>query len=364
MNRRVGGITTALAVIFMFNCPVLASPDANNSNSTQIQGANSSQATQVKDENKVDIDGQIQNLEISIEKLDSQIEGTLKNIDDNNNEITKTEDDIKKLQDQINYAENDIKDHKKVLNERARAFYISGIDGYMQLLIDSKNFDDFISRADSIKRIIGFDKNIIDDLNGKKQNIVEQKEKLQEKNKNLIMLKTDNEKKLAKLNEDKENEKKLIDQLQIQQKAIVMNNELNMKLANNNVSISSLSVGSLPSQDNGVINYSYKFLGIPYLWGGNTPDGFDCSGFLQYVYAHFGVKIRRTTYDQIKDGIEISRNQLQPGDLVFFGTADDPHHVGMYIGNGMYIHAPHTGDVIKISVLANRSDYLTARRVK
>lgn len=353
MNRRVGVIATALVVNLMFNFKVLASPDTNNIDVSKTQSTNSSQATQVNG----GIDAQIQNLESSIEKLDSQIEQTLKNIDDNNNGIIKTENDIKKLQDQINYAENDIKDHKSVLNKRARAFYINGIDGYMEIIMNSKNFDDFISRVDSIKRIIGFDEDVITDLNKKKQTIVEQKEKMQQENKNLLALKADNEKKLAKLNEDKENQKKLIDQLQIQQKIIAMNGELKL-------SSGDLSLDSLPSKDNDVINYSYKFLGTPYLWGGTTPSGFDCSGFVQYVYANFGVKIGRTTYDQIKDGTEVPINQLQPGDLVFFGTSSDPHHVGMYIGSGMYIHAPHTGDVIKVSELVNRGDYLIARRVR
>jgi peptidoglycan DL-endopeptidase CwlO len=351
MNRRVGVIATALVVNLMFNSTVLASPDTNNSDVSKTQSINSSQSTQVNG----GIDAQIQNLEGSIEKLDSQIEQTLKNIDDNNTGITKTENDIKKLQDQINYAENDIKDHKTVLNKRARAFYISGIDGYMEIIMDSKNFDDFISRVDSVKRIISYDEDIITNLDIKKKAIVEQKEKLQQENKNLLVLKTENEKKLAKLNEDKENQKKLIEQLKI----VAMNDELKGKLASLNI-----SVDSLPSKDNAVISYSYKFLGIPYLWGGTTPSGFDCSGFVQYVYANFGVKIGRTTYDQIKDGSEVQINQLQPGDLVFFGTSDDPHHVGMYIGNGLYIHAPHTGDIIKISQLSNRGDYLTARRVK
>jgi peptidoglycan DL-endopeptidase CwlO len=97
------------------------------------------------------------------------------------------------------------------------------------------------------------------------------------------------------------------------------------------------------------------------LWGGTTPSGFDCSGFTQYVYRHFGVSLGRTTYDQINNGYAVSKDQLQPGDLVFFGTGS-PTHVGIYVGNGMYINAPHTGDVVKIASV-NRSDFITGRRV-
>lgn len=98
------------------------------------------------------------------------------------------------------------------------------------------------------------------------------------------------------------------------------------------------------------------------MWGGTTPEGFDCSGFTQYVYKHFGISIGRTTKDQIYDGVGVSRDQLQSGDLVFYGKNGIPSHMGIYLGNGMYIHAPRTGDVIKISPYG-RADYITARRI-
>lgn len=105
-----------------------------------------------------------------------------------------------------------------------------------------------------------------------------------------------------------------------------------------------------------LINYAYNFLGIPYVWGGTTPSGFDCSGFTSYVYRAFGYNIGRTTYDQINVGTPVSRDQLKPGDLVF------PHagHVGIYIGNGQIIHSPQTGDVLKISPIWQ---FYAARRV-
>ncbi|MBU3114850.1 C40 family peptidase, partial [Clostridium lacusfryxellense] len=86
-------------------------------------------------------------------------------------------------------------------------------------------------------------------------------------------------------------------------------------------------------------------------------------GFTQYVYAHFGISVGRATFHQIKDGVQVSRDNLQAGDLVFFGTFANPHHMGIYVGDNNYIHAPHTGDVIKISPMG-RKDYVTARRVK
>lgn len=112
-----------------------------------------------------------------------------------------------------------------------------------------------------------------------------------------------------------------------------------------------------------VVNCVHKYLGVPYVWGGTTPKGFDCSGLMQYVYNEVGIKISRTTYTQVKEGIEVSKDNLRPGDLVFFAKCGNVHHVGMYIGNGNMIHAPQTGDVVKIVSLSSRKDYLTARRI-
>ena len=84
---------------------------------------------------------------------------------------------------------------------------------------------------------------------------------------------------------------------------------------------------------------------------------------MQYVYKQMGYDISRTTYTQINDGTAVSKSNLQPGDLVFFGDSSSPHHVGMYIGNGQYLHAPRTGDVVKISNLNDRTDYAGARRI-
>lgn len=100
-----------------------------------------------------------------------------------------------------------------------------------------------------------------------------------------------------------------------------------------------------------VIQMAKQYMGTKYVWGGTTPAGFDCSGFVQYLYGKQGIKLPRTTYEQIKVGQHIDRKGLQPGDIVFFSANGDVHHEGLYIGNNQFIHAPHTGDVVKISSL-------------
>ncbi|MCW6060823.1 C40 family peptidase [Clostridium sporogenes] len=109
-----------------------------------------------------------------------------------------------------------------------------------------------------------------------------------------------------------------------------------------------INVGQVKAAATGqdIVNYAKQFQGVPYVWGGTSPSGFDCSGFVQYVYRNAaGINLPRVDVDQIKAGTPVSRNDLQPGDLI------SPHrgHIGIYIGNGKMIHAPQTGDVVKIS---------------
>lgn len=121
---------------------------------------------------------------------------------------------------------------------------------------------------------------------------------------------------------------------------------------------------------NKVISTAKSLVGTPYVWGGESPreGGFDCSGFTQYVFKQVGYSLNRTSTDQARNGIYVSRANIQPGDLIFYsfkanGVID---HVGIYIGNGQMINSPKPGDSVKIVNVGTsywRSRFVTARRI-
>jgi len=113
---------------------------------------------------------------------------------------------------------------------------------------------------------------------------------------------------------------------------------------------SSIKASNGNSKADEIISYAKQFLGRPYEHGGgNPPNSFDCSSFVSYVFSHFGINLTAYTYDMINQGTRISISNIQPGDVLFFYNTG---HCGIYIGNDQFIHAPHTGDVVKISTFS------------
>ncbi len=110
------------------------------------------------------------------------------------------------------------------------------------------------------------------------------------------------------------------------------------------------------------VKIARRFLGVRYVYGGASPHGFDCSGLVQYVYRKLGVRLPHYTFSQFRLGRRVSRRGLRPGDLVFMNGVQ---HVGVYAGGNRFIHAPRSGDVVKVSRLTGwyASAYVGARRI-
>ena len=157
------------------------------------------------------------------------------------------------------------------------------------------------------------------------------------------------------VNEKIEKAKVLLEQKKLEEEDISEGKEKARHKKSN--TLTQLGQGAFVGRVQEILNEAYKHIGKNYVWGATGVESFDCSGFTQYVYEHAaGMDISRTTYSQINIGKEVKEEELQPGDLVF----PHPGHVGIYVGNGQMIHAPHTGDVIKVGPIGN---FYAGRRI-
>jgi peptidoglycan hydrolase CwlO-like protein len=414
MRKRILPLLIAIGLAMSVSRPILAETLTQklDNQKKQLQQQQASYSIIQKNSEK---------LSISIEMLDSDIENTYYSIDNAKKEINSTQKKIDKTTRDIVAAQDNIKGEEALFNQRMRVMYMNGADSYVEILLDSKGIEDLISRVENVRSIVDYDNKIIKELNDKKKDIEDRKNSLNDSKNKVLALKADNESKLNKLSAKKNEQHILIVEANKQQElhkneiaqtqsllgstANLINDEAEQdrkeaeqekvtteQNSKNDLAIATTKTqqispsrgnlsnevksespvkapvevsqpqGSSSASSNELIAYAKTFLGTPYQWAANGPNTFDCSGFTKYVYAHFGVSMGRTTYVQITQGQYVARNNLQPGDLVFFGTGT-PHHVGIYIGNNSYIHAPKTGDVVKISQLT-RSDYMSARRFR
>ena len=412
MRRRILSLLVTIGLVMTVSVNVLAQP------LKQLLD-NQKQQLITKQKSYTQFQMDLEKLEISIEMLDVEIENIYIAIDKAKHEINDTEIKIKQTTKDIVVAENNIKDEEVLFNERMRVMFMNGADSYLEILFNSQGIEDLISRVENVKKIVEYDNKVIKELNDKKKDIEEIRTSLSDNKIKVLALKANNEKKLDKLSISKSKQNQLIVESRKQQElhkdeiakaeTLISSTANQIKVAadqasklevarvtkkveesaSNQEKITTVnknetkveqkeeikqetknetkveeSKSEKPSSVSfdELIAYAESFIGTPYEWGAVGPSTFDCSGFVKYVYAHFGFRLGRTTYDQIGNGEYVSRENLQPGDLVFFGT-DSPHHVGIYVGDNVYIHAPRTGDVIKKSPLT-RSDYLSARRIR
>ena len=291
-------------------------------------------ATPIEYENYASLENKRKEVSKDVEEINKLLEKSYKKIENNEKELIILKNKTNSLLNKLDNLEIDILKSENILSERLREIYKSnGQISYIFIFFNSKNLSDLIRKLDSFATLIRLDKQLIENLFISKEQLTTDIDGIEEE--------------INKINEKIGPIKDEIEVLTNEKK--VKETELESIIKDQLNIVNKFSVG-VTGDALTVLNEAYKHLGKPYVWGAKGPDTFDCSGFTSYVYRHsIGIEIGVSTYVQIKSGREVSYSELHPGDLVF------PHlgHVGIYIGNGQMIHAPRTGDVVKVAPVYN-----------
>jgi peptidoglycan DL-endopeptidase CwlO len=282
---------------------------------------------------------------------------------------------------------------QSALQGRLLALYTSGESASsLEILLGATNLSDLLSRMDTVRRVSDQDARVVRDLRAFKVEVRRREAELKRARASQQALVAELEAKRREIEAQIAERKSLLASIRTeiarieaeerarQERAAAQARE---RIANGGSSGGSgggsgesassaggpssggsTSGGAGPARYGGVVGIAMRYLGVPYRWGGASPStGFDCSGFTMYVYAQVGVSLPHNAAMQYGMGRPVSRSELAPGDLVFFNGLG---HMGLYIGGGQFIHAPHTGDVVKISSLGDSwyaSTYVGARRL-
>ena len=326
-----------------------------------------------------------------VEQLDMNLASTIESWNYANIELDSIDSDLEKNARHLVAAKKSLVVAHSRIATRLRELYVNGSgDSTLEVLLGASSLDDIVSRLDAIERVSSQDARVLREVKQFKKEVETSRERLQKARADQARIvaeqaaqKAEIESRLAERQqmlasvkdeivqlqaEERQRQAALAAQararLQAQQAAAAAAAEVGYTDPYSEPAFTDVPTGApLPdgSRASQVVAIAMQYLGIPYVWGGASPSqGFDCSGLVSYVYGQIGIYIPHHAASAYGYGVPVSYSELQPGDMVFFNGLG---HMGMYIGGGQFIHAPHTGDVVKISSLAGHGSYVGARRV-
>lgn len=275
------------------------------------------------------------------------------------------------------------------IQERLVDLYVNGEgDSTLEVILGSSTLDDIIARLDAIERVSSQDTQILRTVKRYRKEVETRRENLQEARVSQTRIvaeqaaqKQSIESQIAEQNrllnsvkdeiaamraEEQRRQAALAEQARARAQAAQLAAQAQADTAQQTyvqaVPEPAYDASAPAPRYGHVVGIALQYLGVPYVWGGSSPSsGFDCSGFSMYVFAQIGVSLPHHAASQYQLGTAVPRDQLAPGDLVFFSGLG---HMGIYIGGGQFVHAPHTGDVVKISSMDERwGSYVGAKRL-
>ncbi len=337
-----------------------------------------------------------------LELLTQQLDVTNSEIENLAEQIAIYTNTIAEMENQLTIDKQKEQELLKIYKTRMRAMEENGNSTYISILLGASDFQDLLSRIYCIRDIMEYDDGLVVEVQEAQVKVQKAKTDMeaemaaqkevfveyQEKQKDLISQQEQAKTILSSLTADSADYQKQLESLNALQASIggqigsmedrlaeleriqAEQNASNQASSGNNNNNNSGwygdSVGNGTGQD--IVTYAETFLGVNYVYGGTSPSGFDCSGLVYYCYRHFGYTVNRTAAGLAYSGTSVSSTSLQVGDVILFTSQDGSYvgHTGIYIGGGQFIHAPHTGDVVKISNLSDTyytNHYWGARRI-
>ena len=324
-----------------------------------------------------------------LDDLQTQLEMRYEELAQIEDSLQETRQRISITQHQLDEASAQLADSQRQLDDRAMSIYRNGQVDLVDVFVGATSFQDLITRLDLMRRIGRSDAALVMAVKDARARVAAAESSLEAKEAEQVALRDQARAKQAEYQAAYAQQKayfatlngqlkKLIEQERIRQeklaaaRAAAAASQLKEAAARNAAKNLTFDPNKLGPPHPEALAVAKHYLGVPYVWGGTSPAGFDCSGLVQYSYAKIGISLPRTSREQFKIGAYIPPDRLdllKPGDLVFFGYNGDAsqiHHVGMYAGHGDFIQAPATGDVVRISSLdgriESRGDYVGAVR--